>query len=420
MKIAIIGGGFTGLTAAYRLGQKGHKVTVFEKSENLGGLAGGFKINESNLEKAYHHIFRTDKEIIGLAKELGLESKLKWHESSIGLYYEGKMYPFTTPKDMLLFGGMGLIDRIRFGLAGLYLQKDNNWQKYVKQKAVNWMEKMCGEKAYKVIWEPLLKGKFHDYYKEVSMAWMWARIHTRGNSKAKGENKEHLGYFDGGFQIIIDELAKRIKKNGGEIILKADIKNIDDLLKDFDKVVACVPSGAFGRLVDPKRYAEYINKLDSIEYLGAVVVVFTAKQSLSKYYWHNINDTKSPFLAFIQHTNLIDKKNYGNENVYYLGTYVPHDHKFFNVDEKEVVSEFFDYLKKIFPDFDEKEITSKFIFRLKNAQHIVTIDYPDKIPAYETPIKNVYLANFSQIFPEDRGTNFAVKEGNKIAEIIQK
>ncbi len=430
-EIAIIGGGLTGLTAAYRLSKTGAKVTVFEKSSNLGGLAGGFQINGTSLEKAYHHIFRTDKEIINLTKELKIDKKLKWHESSIGLYYNKKLYPFVTPVELLKFDQLGLVDKFRLGLVAVYLQKSKNYKDLINIPAADWMEKWCGKRAYKVIWEPLLKGKFHNYYKKVSMAWLWARINTRGNSKEKGEQTEKLGYFDGGFEIISKALEKEIKKHGGKIILNSNIEKIKEdrngkvKIKiegkemSFDKVIASIPSHVLGKLIDAKKYKKYIEKLNSINYLGAITVVFSSFQSLSKYYWHNINDIKSPFLAFLQHTNLVDKSNYKNEEVYYLGTYLPHEHKYFKASEEEIYKDFFDYLKNIFPDFDRNKITSKYVFKLANAQHVVDTKYVNKIPDYETPIKNLYLANFSQIFPEDRGTNFAVREGNKISKIIQ-
>jgi len=375
LKIAIIGAGLTGLVAGYRLSQKGHEVTIFEKGDDIGGLMGGFKIGDTSLEKAYHHIFSTDNYIIDLAKELSLFDKISWYEEKTAIYSEGEIYPFMGIIDLLKFKPLDFMSKVRLGLVKIWLQYDHNWQKYENELAYVWMKKWCGEKAYKVIWEPLLRGKFHDKYKEVSMAWLWARIHTRGNS-----NK--LGYFEGGFRIIADALAKKIN---GNIILNKEV-NVEDL-KDFDKVLYTGPS-------------------KEIEYLGAVCVVFTSKQSLSKFYWHNINDSQSPFLAFIQHTNLIDKANYGGKHVYYLGYYG---------DENVNVDNWFDYLKKIFPKFDEKKVLQKWIFRFKNAQHIVSAKY--KVPSARLG-KNIYQSNFAQTYPEDRGTNFAVREGEKVARIV--
>jgi len=396
MKIAIIGAGLTGLVAGYRLSQKGHKVTIFEKGSDIGGLMGGFKIGNTSLEKAYHHIFSTDNYIIDLAKELGIFDKLSWHEEKTAIYFDKQTYPFMGAIDLLKFKPLDIFSKIRLGLVKIWLQKDNNWQKYENELAYVWMKKWCGEKAYKVIWEPLLRGKFHDKYKEVSMAWLWARIHTRGNS-----NK--LGYFEGGFRIITDEISKRILKNKGKILLNYELNPSKSPLDrgDFDKIL-------------------YTGASKEIDYLGAICVVFTSKQSLSKYYWHNINDSQSPFLALIQHTNLIDKKEYGGKHVYYMGTYVPNDGELMNKKDSQIKKEFFDYLKKIFPKFEQKQVNESFVFKFKNAQHIVTTNYQLRITNYELEKNKIYIANFAQIYPEDRGTNFAVREGEKIANLISK
>lgn len=413
-KILVVGGGITGLVAAYRLLQKNYQVTLVEKSDSLGGLLGGFKINNVNLEKAYHHIFKNDKEILALIKELGLEKKLKWYESKTALYYEGKMYPFGGALDLLKFKPLNLIDKLRLGLVKIYLEKENNWQKFENILAFEWMKKWCGDRAYRVVWEPLLKGKFNNRYQDISMAWMWARIHTRANSSEKG--REYLGYMDGGFQLIIDELEKRIKELGGKIELNTNLPprelgtSLEEgRLKSFDRVISTAP-------------------LSNVDYLGAVTVVFKSKQSLSPYYWHNINDIKSPFLALIQHTNLVGKENYGGKNIYYLGTYLPQNHKYFTCKDNLIEKDFFGYLKKIFPEFNEKEIEEKFVFKFKDAQHIVIKNYKEKInpsrPLAESPldrgdsVRKVIQANFAMIYPEDRGINYAVREGEKAASLI--
>ena len=388
MKIAIVGAGLTGLVAGYELSKKGHKVTIFEKSSDIGGLMGGFKIGDTYLEKAYHHIFKTDKYIIDLIKELDLQSSLKWYPEKTALYYKGEMYPFMGAVDLLKFKPLGLIDKLRLGLVKIWLEKDNDWQKYEGVTAVEWMKKWCGQKGFEVIWEPLLKGKFDKKYKEVSMAWLWARIHTRGNS---GE----LGYMEGGFQQIAKKLAKKIKENDGiiKLSIEVDLKKVE---KKFDKVI-------------------YTGALKEVEYIGAICVVFTSKQSLSPYYWHNINDTDSPFVSFIQHTNLVNKKNYGNKNVYYMGKYLPNNQ--LEENDENIKKKYFEYLNKIYPDFDEGLIEKIWVYKLKNAQHIVTTRYNNQIPRYKQNEK-VYQANFAQIYPEDRGMNFAVREGMKVAEEI--
>lgn len=428
--IAIIGGGYTGLTAAYRLAQKGHKVTVIENSPGVGGLASGFTIEGTSLERAYHHIFKTDTSIINLANELGVGDKLKWHGSSTAIYFNKVVYPFKGALDLIKFTPLSFFSRIRAGVTTLWLQIDNKWEKYQKISAYEWMKKYAGKQVVDVIWGPLLKGKFDVFYDKVSMAWLWARIHVRAQSREAGGEK--LGYFDGGFQVFTDALVEANKKLGVTIRTGCPVESIANTRtgkvvvssngkkETYDACIATVPSSVFGRLVQGSGSVtpKYLEKLNSISYLGARILIFSSTQNLSPYYWHNINDVDLPFLVFINHTNLVDKQFYGGKYVYYIATYVPHSHALFNASENELKTLWFKGLKTIFPQFDQKKIHELHSFAFANAQHIVELNYEKRMPSKKTPLKNVYLSNFSQIYPEDRGTNFAVRDGEAISKQI--
>ena len=289
---------------------------------------------------------------------------------------------------------------------------------------------MTGKSSLKVIWEPLLKGKFDKYYKEISMAWLWARIHIRANSRKFLEPGEKLGYFEGGFQTFTDALVEELKSNNVKILTEKKVTainsrdkvsiEVDGKIEKFDKAISTIPSYIFGHLVKENKEIDekYLQKLNEINYLGAVVMVFSSTQNIGKYYWNNINDLNKPFLVFLNHTKFIEKENYNGKYIYYIGAYLPHEHRYFETEQSNIEKEWFDALKTIFTDFDQSKISEKHLFKLKNAQHIVGKDYESKIPSYKTPIENVYLSNFSQIYPEDRGTNYAVREGRKIANVV--
>jgi protoporphyrinogen oxidase len=426
-KVLIVGGGFTGLTAALRLSANENvAVTLVESSDHVGGLAAGFQLGGTSLEKAYHHLFLTDTSILSLVEDLGLKEKLLWCGSSVGIYRDGKIHSFKTPLDLLRFSPCSFIGRLRTGFTALYLKHQKNWRGFTQQRAHDWMTRACGASAMETIWTPLLRGKFAQHYQDVSMSWFWARIHIRANSRA-GSGGEKLGYFQGGFNVIAAALENKLKQRGVEIRLNARMERlsrertatINGEIVPFDFCIYTGGSPAFARLLpEEASFQEYAAKLRSIEYLGAACLVFTSSQNLGDYYWVNVNEPDAPFLVFLNHTRLVDKSTYGGRHVYYIGAYLPPDGEMFLMPEGELTQRWFAYLRKMFPEFDPQSVAEKHLFRFRAAQHIVDTTYEQKIPAYRTPLPGVFLANFSQIFPEDRGTNFAVREGTRIADLL--
>jgi len=432
-KIAVIGGGFTGLTAAYELSKVGYQVTVFEAGSELGGLVAGFDLDGVPLEKAYHFLYKTDSDIISLANEIGVGDKLHFHPSSLSLYYDGKLYPFMTPKDLLSFTPLKLTDRIRAGVIALYLSWQTRWRPFAQVTAMNWMNRFGGREVTRVIWEPILRGKFFNYSDQIAMSYVWSRVYVRANSKDRGDVTEKLGYFDGGFQSFIKALVGKCRDQGVTFVCNAKIQALtsdndgnsatvtyNDQTHRFDSVLSTTPSHIFSKLIEhnPQVDQDYISKLNSIDYLGAVLMVFATDKKFTDYYWHNINDASHPFLVLLSLSALVGPERLNGKHIYYIGAYLPHDHHYFQTADQDIAKEWINGVKEIFPDFDPATITDSKIFRFKNAQHIVDVGYEQKIPDYQSPVPGVFLANFSQIFPDDRGTNYAVQEGQKTARLI--
>lgn len=419
MKIAIIGAGFTGLAAAYQLLKKGYEVTIFEKDSQPGGLAIG---NEEKgwkwtLESFYHHWFTNDKAILDLANELNYPVIKKRPKTSSLI--NGNIYQIDSPVTLLTFKGLSLKERLQMGLVLALLRFNPFWIPLEKITAASFLSKTIGKKAYKILWEPLLIGKFGKYADTISLAWFWARIAKRTTS---------LAYPEGGFLKFAQSLAKAIEQKGGKINYNISIESISEEKDNislgkhgtFDKIIVTLPSFAFLKLA-PQLPEAYKKSLMKLKGLGAVVVVMRLTKPFfnDNTYWLNICDSKAPLLAVVEHTNFMNSKYYNNEHILYLGHYLPQDHPYFTMNEKKLLEIFDPFLKKLNPEYQESLIGVK-KFAVPFAQPIVPTNYSKMIPSFETPLKNVYLANMQQVYPWDRGTNYAVELGKKIAQLISK
>lgn len=412
MRIAIIGAGFTGLTAAYRLAKKGQDVTVFEKSHFAGGLAGGIREKDWQwtLESFYHHLFTSDNFALSLIRELGLEKQLQILRPKTSIFYQGKIEQFDSPLTLLKFPFLSFPQKVRTGLVTLFLKTTNDWRGLEKETAYEWLKKYYGEKSFKILWEPLITAKFGSFAKQISIAWFWARIKKRTTQ---------LAYPEGGFQALADKLVEQIKKYHGKVYFGKEIKTLAEL-KGFDKIIITTPNFTFLRLA-PQLPMSYQSQLQQQPMLGAINLILTLKESFLKddTYWLNVNEKDFPFVAVVEHTNFIDKKYYGNNHILYVGGYYPSVHQYFKLSQDQLLQGFLPYLSKINPTFNFKfQILNFKLSASAYAQPVVPINYSQSILPYQTPIPNVYLANMQQVYPWDRGTNYAIEEGEKIAKII--
>ena len=402
MKIAIVGGGITGLIAGYRLSQKKHQVFIFEKENQLGGLASGFKKENWHwsLENFFHHLFTSDEAAKDLISDLNLDSRLFYLRPKTAIFYKGRISQFDSPLNLLLFPYLSFPEKIRVGLATIFLKATNNWEKLEKITAWNWLVSNYGERAFRVLWQPLLEGKFGSYAKKVSAAWFWARIKKRSTK---------LGYLKGGFQLLTETLAKKIKENGGKIFLKREVKNLRELKKDFDKIIITTPAEKFF----PKKFPPMLGAMN-------LILVFKEQFLTDSTYWLNVNEKNFPFVAVVEHTNFISPEHYGGNHILYVGGYYPQNHRYFKMTAKQIFEEFRPFLQKINPNYNFRLFTIHYsLFTNLFAQPIVPVNYSKLLSKIKKTLpKNLYLANMQTIYPWDRGVNYAIDQGEEIAQEI--
>ncbi|UCH60458.1 MAG: NAD(P)/FAD-dependent oxidoreductase [Anaerolineales bacterium] len=426
-EIVILGAGFGGMTAAYDLARAGHQVTIYEASEVIGGLASGFKEPHWDwyVEKYYHHWFASDRHILGLIAELGWSDKVIFPRPYTVVFHQGKFYPFDAILQMALFPGLGWgLDKIRFGLVGLYLKLTNNWQPLEATTVEAWMRRWAGERVYERMWEPLMIGKFGEHYaSQVNMAWLWARMKARTT---------RLGTFEGGFQAFANLFAERLRQMGVTIHLSSPVERIDPDPQgglrlqtpggavDAQQCLVTTSPSQLTRLA-PSLPPNYLDGLLKLKSMGAVVVVFALKHRLSEqgYYWFNLpKNAGYPFLALVEHTNFVSPEHFGNEHIVYCGDYLEAEHEYFRLSQPQLVERFTQVLPRFNPKFNRDWVLNSWLFRTPYAQPVPLLNHSKNIPSIQTPIPGLYFASMSQVYPWDRGTNFAVEIGRKAAGLM--
>lgn len=413
MNIAVIGAGFTGLAATYTLVSR-HTVTVYEKESRIGGLAGTYTQPgwQWPVEQHYHHWFTNDTCALSLIRELGMENDLLIPKTITAFWVKNSIHPFNSAGDVLRFPYLSPIDRLRTGIvtAALKVLPPSGAIQLEQTTASRWVRKYYGSSSYRVLWEPLLKGKFGPYADTVNMAWFWARIYKR---------TPRLAYLSGGYHRLMDAVAKRITDQGGIIHLSRPFDPKDT--KKFDRIIVTTPSPIFLKLF-PSLPTAYCRQLTSIPHLHALnLLLITKEPILRDAYWLSISDPTFPFLAVVQQTNLVDPKQYGGNHLAYVANYLPPDHPYFKMSKEQLFNIFRPYLQKINSHLKLDIGDLKFeIFTGPFAQPVFGVNYSKIKPDFVTPIKNVYLANMDMVYPWDRGTNYAIELGYRVAEIASR
>ncbi|MBN1536141.1 MAG: NAD(P)/FAD-dependent oxidoreductase [Anaerolineales bacterium] len=427
MNIAVLGAGIGGMAAAYDLIKAGHQVTIYEAEDYVGGLAAGFKEPhwDWSLERYYHHWFASDRHMLGLIRELGWQDKVIFPRPYTVMYHNGRFYPLDSVMKAILFPGLGFgVRKARFGLVTLYLRLSNNWKALEQYTVDQWMRKWGGDQNYEMMWKPLVVGKFGEKYaKEVNMAWMWARLKARTT---------RLGTFQGGFQAFADRFADKLKSMGVTINLSTPVSSLIPFSEGgislasgqgaqrFDQALVTSSPAILARLA-PQLPTQYLQGLLELKSMGAVVMVAALSRQLSRegYYWYNLPKSAGfPFLALVEHTNYLPPEHYGGDHLIYMGDYLNTDHEYFELPQDELLKRFMPSLSRINPDFNPDWVRKSWLWRTRYAQPVPFANHSQNIPSIDTPISGLFFASMSQVYPWDRGTNFAVEIGRRAARIM--
>jgi protoporphyrinogen oxidase len=403
MKIGVIGGGLTGLVAAHRLVQE-HEVDLFEKMPGLGGCLSSYKVNDYWIERYYHHCFSGDSGLFALINELGLSHKLEWKTGTTGYFANSKIYPLSTPLQILLYPHLSLIDKAK--LARLtFKAKKTDFKTLDDIPAEQYVIKHLGKNLYSSFFEPLLKSKFGEQRRNVSAAWLFSRIAIRSNRGAQGE---HLGYMNGGFHQLIDALEKSVISNGGVINKQTPVSSVSRENGTwkvngiyYDTIISTIPPQKLEMMGGPA--------LSPVPYQGAACMTLALEREVTEgIYWLNMKDA-APYGAVVAHTNFIPFTRYG-EHIVYLASYFTG-----TVPPNSDVRMLEDFCTRFSVKKDEIHWYKMAVDPW--AGPVYTTGYRSLIPAYEQ--HGLFMAGMFSLtnYPE-RSMEGSIRAGSEVAQCI--
>lgn len=408
----VIGAGPAGLKAAHVLAKGGARVTLLESGPILGGLAGSFDVQGVTIERYYHFICKGDSDLVDTLDELGLAHKLHWRDSRMAYFVDGTLYPFLTPIELLRFRPLSLFDRLRAGVA-VKLGQRMKEEDLAPQRATTWLRRMFGERAYRVIWEPLMRFKFAEHADDVSAAWIWARMVRLSRSRTSPW-REELGYVEGGSRTVLEALGRDLEARGGRVVLNAAVEQV--VIADgrvtgvrvggealaADAVVSTVTTSRFRKLTADGLSGPYADALDRIPTIGIFCLFLRLREPVTPFFWVNTHDPRVPFAGMIEYTNLNPLPELGGDRILYVPQYLSADDPRYAQSDEEVLRRYTDALALINPAFDRDWIRFSAVFRDRYAQPICLTDYRETTPGPRTPVPNLFLTDSCQLHPHDR------------------
>ena len=424
MSTAIIGAGPMGLVAALEAQKRGEPVEIFEYDDRIGGMSATFDFDGLPIERFYHFICKTDEPLFALLHELGIADRLRWTDTKMGFYCDGRLYPWGTPRALLAFDKLGLIDKARYALHVMYTKNIRDWTALDRVGALQWLQRWLGQRGYDVLWRRLFELKLHEYADSFSAAWLGTRIKRVALSR-RNLSQESLGFLEGGSQTLLQRLREEIEKRGGRIHLRTPVQRVlsadgrvrgvvvADVERAFNRVISTVPIQYVPRLV-PGLPAEFAARIAAIENIPVVCVVLKLRQRLSENFWMNICDDSIDVPGLIEYSNL----NPGaGPAIVYAPFYLPKTHVKFARDNAAFIEEVLDYLPRVNPAFERDWVLATHCHRYEFAQTISPPGFYAKLPPMRTPIEGLFMADTSYYYPEDRSISESARIGRELVRV---
>jgi protoporphyrinogen oxidase len=410
--------------AATELLDLGHRVDIYERDDRIGGMSADFDFGGARIERYYHFICKTDLPLFELLERYGISDKLRWVDTHMGYYYNGKLYPWGTPTALLRFPALGPISKIRYALHVMYTKGINDWSALDKANATQWIRRWIGEKAYDVLWKNAFHLKFFGYADNLSASWIGTRIKRIALSR-RSLTQESLGYLQGGSGVLLEQMAQDICRRGGRILLNQGIDEVitqegcvtgvsaGDRFEAYDGVVSTVPMQYIPRMV-PTMPKDFIQQIAHIENIPVACVILKLKHPISVNFWMNISDESIEIPGVIEYSNL-NPGDDPTQTILYAPFYMPKTHPKWQLSNDALIEEVLGYLPRLNPSFSRDWLLASHCHRYEFAQTICPPGFQDTLPPMRTPVEGFFMADTAYYYPEDRSISESVAVGRTLA-----
>lgn len=421
-KVAVIGAGPMGLAVAYELSRLGRQPVIFDADDRVGGMTATFDFDGLNIERFYHFHCISDSAFLQMLDELGIADKMRWVETKMGYWYQGRVHAWGNPLALLRFPGLSLSAKLRYGVHAFASAHRKNWRALDELPATAWIRQWVGEEAFEVLWRKLFEYKFYEYANRVSAAWIWSRIRRIGRSRYD-IFREKLGYLEGGSNTLLTALTSRIERQGGTFRLACPVEQVvieDGCVKGlqtkagllpFDRVVSTAPLPYVPRLI-PQLPPPVLEQYEAVQNIAVVCVIAKLKKRVTDAFWLNTNDPEMDIPGIVEYTNLRPLA----EHIVYVPFYMPGHHPKYQDADAVFLGKVRRYLKTINPALRDDDFLAMRASRYRYAQPVCPPGFLDRLPPPQSSIKGLWIADTSYYYPEDRGISESIEFGRRMGQ----
>ncbi len=399
---------------ALRLRQAQFEVSLVESAPQGGGLAIADRIGGYTWDRYYHVILLSDLNTRALLEELRIADRMRWGITRTGFYTDGQLHSLSNNLEFLRFPPLSLVDKLRLGGTIFLASRIKDGRALERIPVEQWLTRWSGRRVVEKIWLPLLKSKLGENYRIASASFIWAIIARMYAARRSGLKREMFGYVDGGYDLVLERLRRRLDEIGVRTLTGARVTALRDdgrgvtlevagkegeppATHVFDKAVLTLPAGAIADLCEQFQPAEK-ERLRRVVYQGIVCASLLVRKPISPYYVTNVTDRWVPFTGVIEMTALVDRERFGGHSLVYLPCYLPQGDAYWDKSDAEIREEHLSALERMYPHFRRDDVIDFKIARARQVLAVSTLGYTDDcLPPVTTSLPNTFVLNSAQI-----------------------